>query len=80
MFQPQTYEMTLSLMLLSMLCWGSWANSLKMCPGFRFQLFYWDYVLGLAAASLLWGLTLGSSGTSGRPFLADLLHTGSSNI
>lgn len=80
MFQPQTYEMTLTLMLLSMLCWGSWANALKMCPGFRFQLFYWDYVLGLAAASLLWGFTLGSSGTSGRPFLADLLHTQSSNI
>jgi glucose uptake protein len=80
LFQPQTYAMALSLMLVSMLCWGSWANTLKMCPGFRFQLFYWDYVLGLAAATLLWGFTLGSSGDVGRPFLADMLHTGPSHI
>jgi len=72
--------MALSLMIVSMLCWGSWANTLKMCPGFRFQLFYWDYVLGLAAATLLWGFTLGSSGGTGRSFLADLLHTGPSHI
>ena len=80
MFQPQTYAMALSLMLVSMLCWGSWANTLKMCPGFRFQLFYWDYVLGLAAATFLWGFTLGSSGDMGRPFLTDMLHTGPSHI
>lgn len=80
MFQPETYAMALSLMLVSMLCWGSWANTLKMCPGFRFQLFYWDYVIGLVAATLLWGLTLGSSGGPGKPFLADLLHAGPSHI
>ena len=61
-------------MLISMLCWGSWANTMKLCPTFRFQLFYWDYVLGLILGSLLWGLTLGTIGGSGRPFLADLLN------
>ena len=74
MFQPQTYVLALSLMLLSMLCWGSWANTMKACPGYRFQLFYWDYVLGLIAGALLWGLTLGSLGPSGRSFFPDLLQ------
>jgi glucose uptake protein len=59
-------------MVLSMLCWGSSANTIKLCPGYRFQLFYWDYVIGLIAGALLWGLTLGSSGSTGRPFLQDL--------
>ena len=59
-------------MLISMLCWGSWANTMKLCPGYRFQLFYWDYVLGLLLGALVWGLTLGSFGTSGHTFLADL--------
>ena len=80
MFQPQTYAVALVLMLLSMLCWGSWANTMKACPGYRFQLFYWDYVLGLLAGALLWGLSLGSLGGSGQPFLANLLQADSSHL
>jgi len=67
-------------MIASMLCWGSWANTMKLCPGYRFQLFYWDYVLGLVAGALLWGFTLGSIGNLGRPFLSDILHADSSQI
>ncbi len=59
-------------MLVTMLCWGSWANTVKACPGYRFQLFYWDYVIGLILGALAWGLTLGSFGASGRPLTADL--------
>ncbi len=73
MYQPQTYAIALSFMVISMLCWGSWANTMKLCPQFRFQLFYWDYVLGLILASVLWGFLLGTGGTTGRPFVADLL-------
>ena len=58
-------------MVLSMLCWGSWANTLKICPGYRFQLFYWDYALGLVCAAIIWGLTAGSHGHAGTPFLTD---------
>jgi glucose uptake protein len=47
-------------MIASMVCWGSWANTMKLAPGWRFQLFYWDYVAGILLASLAWGLTLGS--------------------
>jgi glucose uptake protein len=80
MLLPETYQAALFLMILSMLCWGSWANTLKLCPGYRFQLFYWDYVLGLGAAALLLGLTAGSLGHAGPAFLADVARTGSGPI
>jgi len=71
-------------MIVTMLCWGSWANTLKLTPGYRFQLFYWDYVLGLFVGAIAWGLTLGSmgplTGTAGLPFLADISHASSQNI
>lgn len=75
MFQPSSYAITLAFMIISMLCWGSWANTMKLCPGYRFQLFYWDYVAGLTLASVVFGFTLGSLGGDGRPFIDDLLHT-----
>jgi glucose uptake protein len=75
MFLPETYQVTLFLMILSMLCWGSWANTLKLCPRFRFQLFYWDYALGLLAGAVAWGLTAGSIGHAGERFLQAVSHT-----
>jgi glucose uptake protein len=80
MFFPQTYAVALALMFLTMLCWGSWANTLKLCPGYRFQLFYWDYALGLACAAVVWGLTAGSHGPAGTPFLVDLAEAQSPSI
>lgn len=80
MYQPESYAITLLFMVVSMLCWGSWANTVKLCPGFRFQLFYWDYVGGLLLASVVWGLTLGTMAGTGRPFLADLLQANSSSL
>lgn len=67
-------------MVLSMLCWGSWANTVKACPGYRFQLFYWDYVIGLIVGALVWGFTMGSAGSRGLPFLADLSHADEHHI
>ncbi len=75
MFLPENYHSALMLMVLSMLCWGSWANTLKLCPRYRFQLFYWDYAIGLALASVVLGLTAGSMGHSGPTLLADLPAT-----
>jgi glucose uptake protein len=80
LFQPESYPLVLSMMIVSMLCWGSWANTMKLCPGYRFQLFYWDYVVGLLAGALLWGFTLGSLGQQGLSFLADLRQTDSLHI
>ena len=70
MLLPETYLAALCLMILTMLCWGSWANTLKLCPGYRFQLFYWDYVIGMAVGAIFWGLTAGSMGHAGLPFLS----------
>jgi len=80
LFQPESYTVALSFMVLSMLCWGSWANTVKVCPGYRFQLFYWDYVIGLLIGAAAWGLTLGTGGSTGRPFIADLLAISSSSF
>src|SRR5260370_12776841 len=67
-------------MVCSMFCWGSWANTMKLSPGYRFQLFYWDYIVGLTAGAIFWGSTLGSMGTVGRSFYADIAHSGTHPI
>src|SRR6185437_15158392 len=72
MYQPETYGLALLFMIGSMLCWGSWANSMKLCPGYRFQLFYWDYVVGLFIGAILWGVSLGTFGTVGPHFIKNL--------
>ena len=59
MFIPLMYWVALVMMILSMLCWGSWANTQKLCKGWRFELFYWDYVWGILLMTLLVGFTLG---------------------
>jgi len=72
MYQPEAYGIALLFMIGSMLCWGSWANTMKLTAGWPFQLFYWDYVIGIIAASLLWGLTLGSVGGGELSFLKNI--------
>jgi len=62
MFQPDNYAIALAMMLITMICWGSWANTMKLTPGWPFPLFYWDYVAGVLIISLILGLTMGSTG------------------
>jgi glucose uptake protein len=59
MFTPRTYATALLLMTLSMLCWGSWANTQKLTRSWPFELYYFDYSLGLFLCSIIFGLTLG---------------------
>jgi glucose uptake protein len=80
MYLPQSYEMALLFMIGSMLCWGSWANTMKLCPGYRFQLFYLDYILGLFVGILALGLTLGSVGSAGTPFLHEVLSASRTSV
>ena len=73
MFLPHTYLTALLLMILSMACWGSWANAQKIDAAWRFELFYLDYSLGLLAASIFFGLTLGrTDATSADSFFLNL--------
>ncbi len=68
-----SYAVAVGLCLITMLCWGSWANTLKLASKeWPFPLYYWDYSLGLVLTSVVLGLTLGSMGTEGRGLLADL--------
>jgi len=68
-----SYSIAILLLVISMLCWGSWANTQKLASkSWAFQLFYWDYVLGLVILSLILGLSLGSTGVEGRGFVEDL--------
>lgn len=81
MYQPEAYAIALLFMVGSMVCWGSWANTMKLTSGYAFQLFYWDYVIGVVLASILWGLTLGTAGGGELSFFnnlkqADLVHLG----
>jgi glucose uptake protein len=80
MFQPEAYGIALMLMLLSMVCWGSWANTQKLAAGYSFQLFYWDYVIGMILASLLWGFTLGSINGGVSAFVPNLSQASHSSI
>ena len=80
MYQPQVYGISLLFMLASMLCWGSWANTMKLTPGYRFQLFYWDYVVGVVFGSLCWGLTLGNWGGGSLSFIANISQADSHHI
>ena len=59
MFIPQVYAVALLMMIISMLCWGSWANTQKATGSWRFELFYWDYVWGILLCAILIGLTFG---------------------
>jgi glucose uptake protein len=73
MFIIETYPLAVLLCIITMLAWGSWANTQKMARAeWRFELFYWDYVIGIVLFSLLLALTAGSIGDGGRPFLNDL--------
>jgi glucose uptake protein len=77
---PHTYGVALLLTILTMLCWGSWANVLKLAKGWRFELLYYDYSIGVALGAAVAGLTLGSWGADGLPFTRDLAHAGAINI
>ncbi|MDR3791930.1 MAG: AcrB/AcrD/AcrF family protein [Terracidiphilus sp.] len=76
-----SYPIAVLLCILTMICWGSWANTQKLAARtWRFELFYWDFVLGLVLMSLVAALTLGSFGSVGRPFLADLAQADLASI
>src|SRR5438094_1873348 len=80
-FIPQVYAATLAMMLLSMICWGSWANTQKLTGDWRFELFYWDYVWGIMLCAVLIGVTFGRSDTaSADSFFKNLGGASTTNL
>ncbi len=81
MFIIQNYSTAVLCCFITMLCWGSWANTQKLAgKTWRFELFYWDYVTGILLFSILSAFTLGSLGEQGRSFLNDLHQADTANI
>ncbi|CAN5851933.1 GRP family sugar transporter [soil metagenome] len=81
MFLIESYTLAVVFCIITMLCWGSWANTQKLAgPAWRFELFYWDYVIGVLLLAVIFAFTLGSRGDEGRPFLADVQQAESTYI
>ena len=81
MFIVENYTAAIIFCIITMLCWGSWANTQKLASkSWRFELFYWDYVIGILLFSIISAFTLGSTGDHGRSFLNDLSQADGGNI
>jgi glucose uptake protein len=80
MFVPHSFEIALLMMVASAVCWGSWANTFKGVKNYRFELFYWDYALGIFLISLIFAFTMGSAGHDSSSFLHNVHGADTSNI
>lgn len=81
MFIVANYSLAVLFCFITMLCWGSWGNTQKLAAkSWRYELFYWDYVIGMVLFALLLAFTMGSFGSEGRPFLTDIAQVSAGNI
>ena len=81
MFIISSYTLAVVFCFITMLCWGSWGNTQKLAgKTWRYELFYWDYVIGMVLFAVLLGLTMGSAGEFGRSFIADLQQASLTSI
>jgi glucose uptake protein len=81
MILVENYTLAVMLCILAMICWGSWQNTQNLTgKSWRFELYYWDFILGILLFSLLMAFTFGSMGGSGRDFISDLKQAAWSNI
>jgi glucose uptake protein len=68
------------MMITSAICWGSWANTYKGVKNYRFELFYWDYAVGIFLISLIFAFTMGSTGRDANRFLNNVHSADTTNI
>src|SRR5580698_2195451 len=80
MFTPSSLSIALLMMITSAICWGSWANTYKGVKGYRFELFYWDYAIGIILAALIYALTMGSFGNNADSVLNNVHSADTANI
>ncbi|MCD7976029.1 MAG: GRP family sugar transporter [Tannerellaceae bacterium] len=81
MFIVHNYSIAILFCFITMFCWGSWGNTQKLTSKtWRYEYFYWDYVIGVLLFSLISAFTLGSVGNEGRSFIPDLLQADWSNL
>src|SRR5512146_1480076 len=80
MFTPDNLNLALMMMITSAVCWGSWANTYKGVKNYRFELFYWDYAVGIFLVSLILAFTMGSTGHDAASFLNNARAADPANI
>ena len=81
MFIINSYLLAVVFCFITMMCWGSWGNTQKLAAkSWRYELFYWDYVIGMVLFSLLICFTMGSFGSEGRPFVEDIAQVSLKNV
>lgn len=81
MFIVENYGLAIMLCVVTMLCWGSWANTTKLTSKeWRFELLYWDYGVGILLTTIILAFTIGSNGAEGRSFLNDLQQAETGNL
>jgi glucose uptake protein len=81
MYIINSYSLAVFFCFITMICWGSWGNTQKLASKtWRYELFYWDYALGILLLSLIMGFTLGSHGDLGRSFISDLKQVSGHNF
>jgi glucose uptake protein len=69
MFIVHDYALAVIFCFITMLCWGSWANTQKLAEKtWRFELFYWDYVIGILLFSIISALNAGQHRYRGTKF------------
>lgn len=77
MILPGSYTAALILLIAGMFGWGLWANLFKAAGGkWRFELFCFDFAIGVVLAAVVLGLTAGSLGFDGFGFRDDLQLAG----
>jgi glucose uptake protein len=80
MFTPHSLGVALFMMITSAICWGSWANTYKGVKKYRFELFYWDYAIGIFLISLILGHTMGSTGHDASSLVANIHAASTSDV
>jgi glucose uptake protein len=81
MFIVNSYTLAVVFCFITMLCWGSWGNTQKLAAkSWRYELFYWDYVIGMVLFALVLAFTMGSIGSEGRPFLQDIAQVSAASF
>jgi glucose uptake protein len=81
MILVQNYTLAVFLCALAMVCWGSWQNTRNLIGNhWRFELYYWDYSIGIVLFALLMAFTFGSIGNQGRSFIVDLVQSNPRNL
>ena len=81
MYYCSNYLLAVLFCVVTMFCWGSWGNTQKLAgKTWRYELFYWDYVIGVVLFALVSGLTAGSFGGGEWSFLANLKQASAANL